>query len=336
MALRCRKFFPVKLITHNLRRPFRRSHRDTAEAAVADAEYASQTAGVPADEDTELQLVQPLELNSGDVVIHGDHPVRAGTFADIWEGSVDGFAVVIKSYRRYSTTDSAHVRMRHRNEALACCQLSHPNIVPFRGVYATPKYALALVYDSMGRRCLREYTRETETVMGVRLLVDIARGLLHMHDMGIVHGNLATENVLVDCDGAARIAGLGSAFVPKNHGIWSERDADLRSYGTAPELLRPDPPQSRPQPTKESDIYAFALLAWELFAGHVPFPNIPQAAATYLLASGERPPRPDHPELCDEIWDLIERCWGGDPSCRPPIDNVLAILQEQLSKPLCV
>jgi hypothetical protein len=166
---------------------------------------------------------------------------------------------------------------------------------------------------------------------------------------------VSQENVLVDCDGAARIAGLGSAFVPKNHGIWSERDADLRSYGTAPELLRPDPPQSRPQPTKESDIYAFALLAWEvsyfyrrsfkhslnrtnpqLFAGHVPFPNIPQAAATYLLASGERPPRPDHPELCDEIWDLIERCWGGDPSCRPPIDNVLAILQEQLSKPLCV
>lgn len=158
----------------------------------------------------------------------------------------------------------------------------------------------------------------------------------------------------MDRDGAARIAGLGSAFIStQNHGTWSEMDAELLSYGSAPELVRPNTPESRTQTTKKSDIYAFGLLAWEvsyfyqrssdrslnradpqLFAGHVPFRGTHQLGAIYSLATGDRPPRPDHPELSDDIWNLIRRCWNDNPSNRPPIETVLATLQEQVSKPL--
>lgn len=70
---------------------------------------------------------------------------------------------------------------------------------------------------------------------------------------------------MVDLDGTARIGGLGSAFVPsQNHPSWSEMDAELLFYGTAPEQVRPNPPKSRIRTTKESDIYAFALLMWEV------------------------------------------------------------------------
>lgn len=73
------------------------------------------------------------------------------------------------------------------------------------------------------------------------------------------------SNILVDRDGTARIGGLGSAFVPsQNHATWSEMDAELLFYGTAPELVRPNPPEFRIETTKESDIYAFALLMWEV------------------------------------------------------------------------
>jgi hypothetical protein len=76
---------------------------------------------------------------------------------------------------------------------------------------------------------------------------------------------VSQNNVLVDLDGTARIGGLGSAFIPsKNHATWSEMDAELLFYGTAPELARPNPPESRIKTTKESDIYAFALLMWEV------------------------------------------------------------------------
>ena len=72
-------------------------------------------------------------------------------------------------------------------------------------------------------------------------------------------------NILVDSNGTARLAGLGSAFIPsRNHATWSAMDAELLSYGTAPELVRPNPPSSSVLTSKESDIYAFAVLAWEV------------------------------------------------------------------------
>lgn len=158
------------------------------------------------------------------------------------------------------------------------------------------------------------------------------------------------DNVLVDANGTARIAGLGSAFIPsQNHAAWSAMDAELLFYGTAPELVRPRPPKSRAKTTKGGDIYAFAVLAWEVsclprrsftrslnhidpqvFAGQVPFSPMRRLVAIHLLVSGDRPPRPRHPELSDRVWDVIEKCWHGDPSRRIPIEAVVAILEGEL------
>lgn len=160
---------------------------------------------------------------------------------------------------------------------------------------------------------------------------------------------MSQNNILVGPDDAARIAGLGSALVSrqKDH-MWSEIDEEILSYGTAPELVRPT--KSRIQKSKKSDIYAFALLAWEvihspqyslkhslrgtnaqLFAGNVPFPHIHLLGAIYPLATGDRPPRPSHPELSDKLWEMIERCWDNDPLSRPPIKTVVDILEEEIS-----
>ena len=76
---------------------------------------------------------------------------------------------------------------------------------------------------------------------------------------------MSQSNILVDLDGTARIAGFGSAFVPsKHHPTWLDMDTEPLYYGTAPELIDLDPPGSRIKTTKESDIYTFALLAWEV------------------------------------------------------------------------
>lgn len=158
---------------------------------------------------------------------------------------------------------------------------------------------------------------------------------------------MSQNNILVDFDGTARIAGLGSAFIStQNDNTSSELDTEAPSYGTAPELVFPTPLESVIQTTKESDIYAFGLLAWEashftlpfkhslkrtnpqIFAGHVPFPWIHPFGAVYSLTNGDRPPRPSHPDLSDRVWNMIERCWEKNPSLRPPIKTVVDILEE--------
>ena len=123
MTPRYKKNSLVKPITRCLRKLFRRSWQNTARAGLApdddwitvEADDASQTAEVPANE---VILPQPADvvvrptlpqdcyrLNPEDIVIYGDHPVRAGAFTDVWEGSLDGAPVVIKSYRIYSADD---------------------------------------------------------------------------------------------------------------------------------------------------------------------------------------------------------------------------------------
>lgn len=127
MAPRRKKSFATGPITSHLRLLFRRFRQgpvrkplgpDESRIIVVDIDHASRTVDASVDAESQPQgvvlQVQSLlppecpKLNPGDVVIHGDRPARAGSFADVWDGTLDGVRVVIKSYRLYSTADPTH------------------------------------------------------------------------------------------------------------------------------------------------------------------------------------------------------------------------------------
>ena len=43
---------------------------------------------------------------------------------------------------------------------------------------------------------------------------------------------------------------------------------------------------------------------------------------------GERPDRPQEPDLNDLVWDMTKRCWQEDPVLRPRMERVVATLDE--------
>jgi hypothetical protein len=49
------------------------------------------------------------------------------------------------------------------------------------------------------------------------------------------------------------------------------------------------------------------------------------------MLSGNRPTRPDHPELSDRVWKTIEGCWEADPAKRKKITEVVAILEAEVN-----
>ena len=101
-----------------------------------------------------------------------------------------------------------------------------------------------------------------------------------MHKLNVVHGNLKIvchfflphvvhaltffqTNVLVDASGRARIAGLGVAF--RLGSPMPRMDIDRSFYGAAPELIIPQRfGLTDTGATKESDVYALGVLAWEV------------------------------------------------------------------------
>ena len=61
------------------------------------------------------------------------------------------------------------------------------------------------------------------------------------------------------------------------------------------------------------------LTLTKVFTGAVPFSDKSPRAAAFSIIGGERPPRPTHPALTDELWALTQRCWDQEPQLRPPV-----------------
>ena len=106
------------------------------------------------------------------------------------------------------------------------------------------------------------------------LLVGISRGMLVLHQNGIVHGDLKPHNILVTNDFIAKITdfGLASLRVKTTSTIASNTllDNDMGIGGTAAymavELL-----DSVSPPEFNSDVYSFGILMNELIAEEEPY-----------------------------------------------------------------
>ncbi|EMD37558.1 hypothetical protein CERSUDRAFT_94559 [Gelatoporia subvermispora B] len=163
----------------------------------------------------------------------------------------------------------------------------------------------------------------------VKLLRDIATGMNHLHNNGVVHGDLKGANVLVDEDGIARIADFGLSSFTYEDKIETDTELTGSTRWMAPELFDPDEFHGKTVRTTYSDVYAFAMTAIEIFSSEKPFRNISKYAVIPRVLKGIRPDRPCvNPALglSDSIWGLMKRCWHQDPGKRPAFAVILQSL----------
>ena len=85
-----------------------------------------------------------------------------------------------------------------------------------------------------------------------------------------------------------------------------------------------------PTESKTTDVFAFGMVAVEVFTGRVPFDGLDNSTAMLKIVSGKRPGRPKGTQigLTDEVWGLICKCWTQEPSKRPEITRVVKKLEE--------
>ena len=95
-----------------------------------------------------------------------------------------------------------------------------------------------------------------------------SRHVIHVHPV-------SQANILVDKDGAPRIGGLGNAFILPNPAARTAEDrmgTNRLSCACAPELIVPgtswDATDPKPR-TKASDMYAFGVMAFEVWTDTV-------------------------------------------------------------------
>jgi len=133
-------------------------------------------------------------------------------------------------------------------------------------------------------------------------------------------------NVLIDEDGHVRLSDYGLAPINSNIDLTAAESAAGNTVWLAPEIVK----GGKVLESKPADIFAFAMLALELFTGKPPFEEQGRTKATNRMCNGGRPQFPQNAEtigLTVQIQKLLEGCWCQDPEERLTIDEVVDTLE---------
>lgn len=145
-------------------------------------------------------------------------------------------------------------------------------------------------------------------------LFAVACGMLYIHGNNGIHRDLKPANILLDSNFEARIADFGLSKIEKEDSMQSIIGGT--PIWMAPELFE------QIQYTNKVDVFAFAIILFQFFTGHLPYDgkkNPIQIAM--LITSGDRP---DIPSDVPYFWaKLISDCWEQDPNDRPTFEEIV-------------
>ncbi|KAL0688599.1 hypothetical protein Bca4012_088276 [Brassica carinata] len=206
-----------------------------------------------------------------------------------------------------------------QNEQSILSTLSSPHIVKYIGSDVTPEkeglaYNLLMEYVSGGslhdliknsggklpEPAIRSYTRQ------------ILRGLSYLHERGIVHCDLKSQNVLVEENGVVcKIADMGCAKPVLKSG-----------FSGTPAFMAPEVARGEEQ-RFPADVWALGCTVIEMMTGASPWPELNDVvAAMYKIGySGESPEIPEW--ISEKGKDFLMSCLENDPKQRWTVEGLL-------------
>ena len=176
----------------------------------------------------------------------------------------------------------------------------------------------------------------------LQLVTQIVSSLAELHAVGITHGDLKPANfLLVDVHSlSVRIADFGMSDAKQALDGTLGQSALHRTGGTkgtpiycAPEMLVSDEDNSVMRHSRSTDIYAFAIILWQILCQLRPFDHITNAATLGIkvYVQGERPPLSDLPsDTPAPVITIMQQCWAGDRTQRLSAARCLLILAKEL------
>jgi len=238
-------------------------------------------------------------------------PLGRGAMSAVWEAE----DLELARHVAVKTLAPSADRQRFEREARAVAALSHANIV------ALYDYGESEGRPFMVLECLQGGSLEDRLAAGQplrdaetrRIAADVAAGLAHAHERGLVHRDLKPANILFDAEGRAKIADFGIARM-RGTGTLTETGTVL---GTASYLSPEQATGAIAGPA--SDVYSFGVILFRLLTGRLPFAA--KNAMELVRMHRDDPPPPVSDLRADAPADLAalaEAALAKEPAARPP------------------
>jgi protein phosphatase 1L len=268
-----------------------------------------------------------------------DEPLGEGGSGAVYQCDFLGRRAAAKVLIRKITN-----RKAVENEINLLSRVRHPNVVYFIGY--TYKETRNVIVTELMSKDLRTYIDEKKEASGERqpplslllainIMQQIADGMNHLHESGVMHRDLKSNNVLVnvvdDQDGSPLSSSLVQVKLT-DFGVSKlnlhDSGCSTRMVGTtkwrAPEVFEDE--ENREKYTNSADVYSFAIIFSEVLTGEMPFQGMPQTNLLQRIRNGERPPLP-HVDYCpDYLSELINKCWATNPHERPLFREICQML----------
>jgi serine/threonine protein kinase len=213
-----------------------------------------------------------------------------------------------------------NARRRFKKEALALSKLNHPNIATIHD-FDTKTGIDFLVMEFIPGQSLDRVIPEgglgEEEVR--RLGVQLADGLVALHEHGMVHRDLKPSNLRLTRDGRLKILdfGLASLLQPVTNEPTATRTSGAEFAGTLPYMA---PEQIRGEAVDErTDVYAAGVVLYEMATGRPLFPGARSGELVgAILAQAPQKPKLVNPRLSESLEHTILRALAKDRAARLP------------------
>ncbi len=255
---------------------------------------------------------------TGGVLVGGryrlEELIAEGGMGEVWRARDELLDrdVAVKLLREALASDPNTVE-RFRREARAAGSLSHPNmanVFDFVEGDDVPGIVMELVD---GETLATRITRDAPMGAGEAVVIaDAILDALHAaHQGGLIHRDVKPGNVILAESGRVKVTDFGIARAAGESTLTQEGTVLGSVHYVAPEQVRGE------APIPASDLFAVAVILYEMLTGRRPFEGDSQVAvAVSRLTTDPVSPRTHRPDLSPELESVIMRGLARDPAAR--------------------
>ncbi|XP_055589163.1 tyrosine-protein kinase Dnt [Uranotaenia lowii] len=252
--------------------------------------------------------------------------LQEGTFGRVYRGSYnDSQEVLVKTVGQHASQAQVSLLLQ---EGMSLYGAQHPGILSVLGVSIedhTAPFLLYLAPENM--RNLKIFLQEPiarslTTIQIVKIQLQLAQALGHLHSHGVIHKDIAARNCVIDDQLRVKLAdnSLSRDLFPGDY--YCLGDSENRPI----KWLALEAIQYK-QFGEASDTWAFGVLMWELCTlARQPYAEVDPFEMEHYLRDGYRLQQPIN--CPDELFAIMAYCWTMLPMERPSFEQLQVCLQD--------